>query len=150
VLLVAQNALREALRAPAFGPFAQRVGASFALEPLSADESVAFVRHQAKAAGGESVFDDNALSLLAAACGGVPRVLNRAASLALDLASGAEAEAVDVEAVMEALARLGLDEPAEPAQPALRKARTLHPTGKADQPAAARTPKQKTTRKRSA
>lgn len=149
-LLVAQHTLRDALRRPAYEPFAQRVGATFGLEPLSAEESAAFVRHQSKAVGNADVFDDSALSLLAAAGGGVPRLLNRAAALALDLASSAESERVDVEAAMEALARLGLDEPAEPAQPPLPPAGSHPLTGKADQPAAGRTPKQKTTRKRSA
>jgi type II secretory pathway predicted ATPase ExeA len=149
-VLVAQPALRDALRRPAFEPLAQRVAAAFALDPLPAGESAAFVRHQAKAAGNADVFDDGAVSLLAAACGGVPRVLNRAAALALDLAASAAAEVVDVEAVGEALARLGLDEPAEPAQPPPPKAGTHPPGGSADQPAPARAPKHKTARKRSA
>jgi type II secretory pathway predicted ATPase ExeA len=154
-LLVAQTSLRDALRRPAYEPIAQRVGAMFGVEPLSSDESVAYLRHQVKVAGGNpaAVFDDSALSLLAGACGGSPRVLNRTASLALDLAAQGEADAVDVEAAMESLSRLGLsssDESAEPDQPAAEPAPTLPPTRKMRQPAAGRTPKLKATRKRSA
>jgi type II secretory pathway predicted ATPase ExeA len=151
-LLVAQPTLRDAFRRPAYEPIAQRVGATFAIEPLSADESVAYVRHQVKVAGGDpaAVFDDSALSLLAGACSGSPRVLNRAASLALDLAAQGEADAVDVEAAMECLSRLGLEEPAEPDQPEGAPVPPLPPTGKMRQPPAGRTPKLKATRKRSA
>lgn len=145
-VLVAQPQLRDAFDRPAYEPVAQRVGAGFAVEVLTADESAAFVRHQAKAAGNADVFDDSALSLLAAACGGVPRVLNRAAALALDLAAQGEAESVDVEAALEALARLGLDAPEEPAEPDL----PAEEPAKMRQPAPPRTPKLKPTRKRSA
>src|SRR5262249_27576485 len=60
----------------------------------------------------------------AGACGGIPRLLNRAAALALELAAGAGATAVDVEATLEALDRLGLSatesgESAQPADPVL-------------------------------
>jgi type II secretory pathway predicted ATPase ExeA len=145
-VLVAQEQLRDAFLRPAYEPIASRVGGSFAVEPLSAEESAAFVRHPAKTAGNASAFDDSALSLLAGACGGVPRVLNRAAALALDLAAQGEAEAVDVEAALEALTRLGLDAPDEPAE-ADHKA---DEPAKMRQPAAPRTPKLKPTRKRSA
>lgn len=146
-VLVSQDHLRDAFLRPAYEPIGQRVGAMFAVEPLSADESAAFVRHQVKAAGGTAgVFDDSALSLLAGACGGVPRVLNRAAALALDLAAQGEAAAVDVEAALEAVTRLGLDVPEEPAEPD----RPAEEPAKMRQPAAPRTPKLKPTRKRSA
>ena len=148
-VLVAQDHLRDALRRPAYAAVAQRIGATFAVEPLSADESVAFLRHQAKAAGNADVFDDSALSLIAGACGGSPRVLNRAAALAIDLAAQGEAEAVDVEAAMEAVARLGLDAPEESAEPD-RPAAEPEPVAKSRQPAVPRTPKLKPTRKRSA
>lgn len=116
VLLVAQPGLRDGL-GRAFG---QRVAARHRVEPLTADETAAYVRHQAGAA-----FDDEAVSLLAGAGGGVPRVLNQAAALAGELAVAAEADKVDAEAVLEALARLGLDPPAEeaPAPPPKKPAR---------------------------
>jgi type II secretory pathway predicted ATPase ExeA len=166
-LLVAQPALREVLRQPASGLFAQRVAAQVALEPLTADESVEYLRHQLRAAGGEpaAVFDGETTALLAGACGGIPRVLNRAATLALELAATAEAKVVDVEAALEALDRLGLQADAETpdtADPVLlpHPARTAEPNGvrrgkpvggnDEDEGAGRRGPKEKTARKRTA
>jgi type II secretory pathway predicted ATPase ExeA len=162
-LLVAQPALREVLERDR--PFAQRVAAWCRVEPLSADESREYIRHQVRAAGGdpERVFDEEAVSLLAGACGGIPRVLNRAAGLAVELAADAGAERIDVEAALEALARLGREaepgepvliphpaRPTEPAPPARSGAPGPGPPPDTHQPAARRTPKQKAARKRSA
>jgi type II secretory pathway predicted ATPase ExeA len=129
-LLVAHPGLRAALAGPGYEPFAQRVAARAAVEPLTAGESAEYIRHHLRAAGAEAggVFDDEAVALLAGACGGIPRVLNRAAALALELAADSGAERVDVEAGLEALDRLGL-KPAEPAEPVLlpHPARTGEP-----------------------
>jgi general secretion pathway protein A len=162
-LLVAQPALREELERDR--AFAQRVAAWCRVEPLSATESQEYIRHQVRAAGGDPdrVFDREAVSLLAGGCGGIPRVLNRAAGLAVDLAAEAGAERADVEAALEALARLGRE--AEPGEPVLIP-HPARPTGPAPpaqagrsglsdppdthQPAPRGTPKQKATRKRSA
>lgn len=169
VLLVAQPVLREALDQPAHAALAQRVAVRVALEPLSADESADYLRHQVEAAGGDpaTVFDDTAVSLLAAACGGVPRVLNQAAALAASLSADAGVELIDVEAALEALARLGREAPqsdgseepdvllhparaSEPAGPDGPGPASVGETGNRYEPAAARGPKQKAARKRTA
>ena len=106
------------------------------------------------------MLSDEAIPMLAGACRGVPRLLNRAASLALELAASGEAEQVDVEAALEALDRLGLAavEPDEPTDPVLlpHPARTEEPArarrGKsvASETGAARGSREKAARKRSA
>lgn len=106
VLLVAQPDLRDGLG----HAFAQRVAARLRVEPFTPDEAVAYLRRQAGRA-----LDDEAVSLLAGAGGGVPRVLNQAAALAGEVAAAARAPRVDAEAALEALSRLGLDPPAEDA-----------------------------------
>lgn len=113
VLLVAHPMLREALNRPAYELFAQRVASRSAVAPLTEPESIAYLRHQVRAAGGEpdGVFGAECLPLLAGACGGVPRVLNRAAALALSLTLEAGSNRVDVEGVLEALERLELEPP---------------------------------------
>ena len=95
--------------------FAQRLGAEAELVSLTVDESAAYLSHQVSRAGGDlyELFDGEAITLLAGSCRGVPRLLNRAASLAAELALLGESERIDVEAAMEAVGRLGLDE-AEP------------------------------------
>jgi type II secretory pathway predicted ATPase ExeA len=168
VVLVAQPALRDALARPGYESFAQRVAVRCRIEPLTAEESAAYLRHQVAAAGGDpqAVFDDDAVSLLAGACGGVPRVLNQAAALAAELAAAGGAETIDVEAALEAVARLGLAaEPAEAEEPPAspHPVRSEEPVPTAPPPrrtglnaeaggdaASGRTPKQKPARKRSA
>ncbi len=135
VLLVAQPALREALGRPGHEALAQRVAVRCGVEPLSPSESAEYLRHQVRAAGGdpERVFEADAVTLLAGACGGVPRVLNQAAGLAAELAADAGTEMVDAEAVLEALSRLGR-EPAEPGEPVVLP----HPKQPERKPKAAR------------
>ncbi|MCE9563741.1 MAG: AAA family ATPase [Planctomycetes bacterium] len=126
VLLVAHPMLRDAFRRPAYELFVQRIGVRVAVELLTTEESVAYLNHQVEAAGGEpeKLFEEEALSLIAGACEGVPRLLNRAAALALELAAGSETKKVDVEAALEALDRLELEpaeseETGEPGEPVL-------------------------------
>jgi type II secretory pathway predicted ATPase ExeA len=114
-VLVAQPVLRDALRRPAYAAFADRVAVRAKIDLLTTEESGGYLRHQIRAAGGApaKVFVEGGAELLAAACGGLPRVLNRAAALAFELAHEVGAESVDVEAAIEALDRLGLTPPDE-------------------------------------
>jgi type II secretory pathway predicted ATPase ExeA len=158
-VLVAQPRLRAALTRTAYSLIADRIAVRASVEPLTAEDSIAFLNHQVRAVGGQpdAVFDAAALVLLAGASRGVPRTLNRAAGLACELAAEAEADQVDVEAVLEALGRIGVapqeeagtgdalvlampgDTPAELAKPPEPNERT-----------ATRRPKERTSRKRSA
>jgi type II secretory pathway predicted ATPase ExeA len=121
IVLIAQPTLREALRRPGYELMAQRVSVQASVAPLTLEESADYIRHQLRAAGGESekLFDDEVVNLISAASGGIPRILNRIAALALELAASAESEHVDVEAGLEALNRLGLT-PEEEDQEALQ------------------------------
>ncbi len=121
VVLVGQSALRELLAKPESASFSQRVAARARISPLVREESIRFVRHQLRECGGrpEWLINDEALSLLAAHCGGVPRVLNRAALLSFALAGTAGVKEVDAEPVIEALQQLELMPDAPDEQPPL-------------------------------
>lgn len=98
----------------------QRIAVRARIEPLTEEESANYLRHQIEACGGDpaELLGGEALSLLAAHCRGVPRLLNQAAAAAFGLTASADEGTVDAEPVLEALDRLGLaaDEPApEPA-----------------------------------
>jgi type II secretory pathway predicted ATPase ExeA len=109
-VLVSQPILRETLRRPGYELIAQRVAVQASVEPLTPGESADYIRHQLRAAGGEpeKLFDDEVVNLISGASGGIPRILNRVSSLALELAASAESAHVDVEAGLEALNRLNL------------------------------------------
>ncbi|MBA4065195.1 MAG: hypothetical protein C0501_16070 [Isosphaera sp.] len=150
-LLVARPTLRARLRRPGLEALAQRVGVPAAVPPLSADEAAKYLRHQVRAAGGApELFDEAAVAAVVGACGGVPRVLNRAAGLALELAAEAGATAVDVEAALEALDRLGLAAAEEPAGPVLLPHPGRPAAAGRDEAAPARVPKNTAARKRTA
>lgn len=158
-VLVAQPGLREALKRPSYAPIADRVAVRCRIEPLTAEESAEYLAHQVRAAGGDpaKAFDEGASALLGSACGGLPRMLNRAAVLAFELAAEAGAFAVDVEAALEALDRLGLTPPdADGADDAvlLPHPGPVPPPGKVKAPpareGAPRAAKDKPTRKRPA
>jgi hypothetical protein len=110
VVLVGQSGLRELLAKPESASFSQRVAARARISPLVREESIRFVRHQLRECGGrpEWLINDEALSLLATHCGGVPRVLNRAALLSFSLAGAVGVKEVDAEPVIEALQQLEL------------------------------------------
>lgn len=126
VVLVGQPGLRERLARPELAAFAQRVAVRCRIEPLTAEESAEYLRHQLRSAGGraDDLLSEEAAALFAAKCKGLPRVLNQAAALAFTLAGSAGESAVDVEAALESLTQFGLgdEEPAVLPHPA-RKAK---------------------------
>ncbi|MBA4187191.1 MAG: hypothetical protein C0467_04150 [Planctomycetaceae bacterium] len=155
VLLVAHQTLRAALRRPGYELFAQRVGVRSEIEVLTQEESVAYLNHQVRAAGGEpdSLFESDALTMIAEACGGVPRVLNRAAALSIELAGESGTTVVDVEAALEALDRLELEpveseETTESGEPVLLPHPGRGPDGIPDDVNAESGPKNRSTRPR--
>jgi type II secretory pathway predicted ATPase ExeA len=84
IVLVGQPELRERLKHRAYRALTQRIGAFFHLEPLSADDGVAYVQHRLAVAGAtRPVLSEGAIRRLHAAAGGIPRVLNHLATQAL-------------------------------------------------------------------
>jgi type II secretory pathway predicted ATPase ExeA len=110
VLLIGLPAALETLKHADLFALQQRVRVRVTLSPLDTHESADYLAHQVRAAGGkvERLLGDETLELLARSCRGVPRLLNQAADLALQLAATAEQTSVDVEAALEALTELGL------------------------------------------
>ncbi len=117
VILVGQPPLVETLRRPELSALRQRVSIRVELEPLPLQEAADYLLHHVRIAGGrpERLFADEALELLSRQTGGVPRLLNQAAHLALNLTVESDASQVDAEAALEALAQLGLAEESEQA-----------------------------------
>jgi type II secretory pathway predicted ATPase ExeA len=118
--------------------FCQRVGVRCRLTPLTGDETVRYVRHHLRECGGrpERLVTDEALAILADHCGGVPRLVNRVAWAAFELAEAAGQGVVDAEAVLEALARYAMLPPETEDAPAVLP---IRPT-----PAASKRSKRKT------
>ena len=115
VVLAAQPGLLETLRQPELAALSQRLATRLHLEPLSLEESAAYLNHQVRAAGGrpENIFADEALEILCGAAKGLPRMLNHVANQALAVAFQAKVATVDAEVAIEAVLALGLELEAE-------------------------------------
>jgi type II secretory pathway predicted ATPase ExeA len=149
-VLVGLPVLRDRLARKDAAPLAQRVSVRPRIDPLPADESVAYLFHQLEVCGGDpsEVLSEEAAGLLAGGCKGVPRVLNQAAALAFALAASGGEETVDVEAAVEALGQLGLavpvaEEPAVVPHPALPTEEAEEPEAVPEKPAKGRPPRRK-------
>ena len=77
IILIGQPELRELLARNELRQLAQRITGRYHLNPLSREETVAYVRHRLRVAGATSdIFAPGALSAVFRLSGGVPRVIN--------------------------------------------------------------------------
>jgi general secretion pathway protein A len=84
IILIGQPELRDLLARTELRQLAQRVTGRYHLNPLSASETAAYVRHRLRVSGATSdIFSGAALSELHYLSGGVPRVINVIADRAL-------------------------------------------------------------------
>ena len=84
IILIGQPELRELLSRNELRQLAQRVTGRYHLDPLSADETAAYVRHRLRVAGATTdIFTAPALREVYRLSGGVPRVVNVIADRAL-------------------------------------------------------------------
>ncbi|NII12212.1 ExeA family protein [Oleiagrimonas sp. C23AA] len=105
VLLLAGPTFEARLQGSALQPLAQRVAVHERLEPLSAADADAYVRHRLEIAGGtQSPFSRLALRVLYRYSRGQPRLINRMADRALHRAAAA-GESVVGERLMQQVAR---------------------------------------------
>lgn len=112
VILVGQPKILETLRQPELAALRQRLVARIDLVPLGVQEAADYLLHHIRLAGGKpgEVLADEVLELLARTTGGVPRLLNQTAHQAMLLSAENGAAFVDVEAALEALSLLGLED----------------------------------------
>ena len=84
LVLLGQPELREIITRPELRQFAQRVSATFHLRGFHAETTAAYVAHRLQKAGGTGAeIDADAVALIHAHAGGIPRLVNTIADLAL-------------------------------------------------------------------
>jgi general secretion pathway protein A len=107
VILIGQPELAAILEQPKLRQLAQRVTARYHLEPLSRQETVAYIRHRLAVAGrGRTVFTAGALRSLYRRSRGIPRIINAMADRALLGAYTRERSQVDAATVRRAAAEV--------------------------------------------
>jgi general secretion pathway protein A len=84
IILIGQPELRELLGRNELRQLAQRITGRYHLDPLSSEETIAYVRHRLRVAGATTdIFTPTALTEIFRLSGGVPRVINVIADRAL-------------------------------------------------------------------
>jgi len=84
VVLVGQRELRDTLQRPDLVQFAQRISVDYHLKPLSANETIGYIRHRMEVAGGNpDTFTEAACLAAHRFSGGVPRLINLLCDTAL-------------------------------------------------------------------
>ena len=85
IVLVGQPELRDMMRMPQLRQFAQRIGADYHIGRLNEDETLAYVQHRLRVAGGPrtDLFTTAALKLVHASSRGIPRLINQLCDTAL-------------------------------------------------------------------
>lgn len=96
VVLIGQPELAGRLDRDAYEPLRQRIGMRYSLGPLSLEETVEYIEHRIRVAGGaRNPFSATAMEEIHAVSGGVPRLINTLCTTALLDAFGEDAETID-------------------------------------------------------
>lgn len=104
LVLVGQPELRDIVRAPSMRQLAQRISASFHLTPLDRAGLDHYIRHRLTAVGGSGEeFTPEAIELIFARTGGVPRLVNQLCDFAMLYAWSDEKKTITVQEVTSVL-----------------------------------------------
>lgn len=96
VVLIGQPELDDRLDRAAYAPLRQRIGMRYALGPLSLEETIDYIEHRIRVAGGmRNPFSRQAMEEIHALSGGIPRLINTLATTALLDAFGEDAEVIE-------------------------------------------------------
>ena len=96
VVLIGQPELDARLDRAAYEPLRQRIGMRYSLGPLSLEETIDYIEHRIRVAGGtRNPFNRNAMEEIHTLSGGIPRLINTLATTALLDAFGEDAETID-------------------------------------------------------
>ena len=110
IVLSGQPQLSDKLMQPSLVQLRQRISTICRLEPLSTEETSAYIDYRLKQAGydGEPLFTKDALKLIAEASQGIPRTINNLCFNALSLCCALKSKQVDDGMVAEVIADLQL------------------------------------------
>ena len=96
VVLIGQPELAARMERDAYEPLRQRIGMRYSLGPLSLEETIEYIEHRIRVAGGtRNPFSTQAMEEIHLLSGGIPRLINTLATTALLDAFGEDAETID-------------------------------------------------------
>jgi type II secretory pathway predicted ATPase ExeA len=102
IVLSGQPQLRALLKRPELCQLVQRISVDYHLSALGLGDTIAYVRHRLRVAGGDpSLFDDLACATVHAHAGGVPRLVNMLCDFSLVYAYAEGRAQIDFDVVQE-------------------------------------------------
>jgi general secretion pathway protein A len=108
LILVGQPQLRDLLQSPQLHQFAQRISSDFHLQPLDGRDVVSYIAFRLEAVGGptppRALFTLEASNMIAAASGGIPRMINILCDTALVYGFARGEKTVTADLVMDVIA----------------------------------------------
>lgn len=105
LVLVGQPELRDLIRRPSLRQFAQRVSATFHIDPFGLEDTQDYIRHRLQLVGGTGdEFSTAAIQAIFDMSDGTPRVINKVCDLSLVYASTSDSRSVELEHVREVMA----------------------------------------------
>jgi type II secretory pathway predicted ATPase ExeA len=103
VVLIGQPELAARLDRDAYTALRQRIGLRYSLGPLSFEDTVAYLDHRIRVAGGErNPFSQEAMAEIHSVSGGIPRLINTLATTALLDAFGDDAPVIEPDRIISA------------------------------------------------
>lgn len=114
LILVGQPELQDKIAQPELRQFAQRVSATYHIDPMDTLTTHSYINHRLKHVGGTGAeFTPQAVQYIFYQSQGIPRIVNKLCDLALVYAASAEQKVVDVSTVEE-LIKDGIVQPMSP------------------------------------
>jgi len=118
IVLIGQNELDEALNREDLRQLKQRIAVRLSIAPLASPEVAQYIRHRwLRAGGNHPPFSSDAISLIADASHGIPRLINGLCDNSLTLAFGEGSSAVDARHVQASAVDLHLSVRPQPEEP---------------------------------
>ncbi len=109
MILVGQPELAEKLRRPELRQFVQRISVDYHLRPLSVEDTIGYIRHRLRVAGGDpELFSTAACCAVYFYAHGVPRLINVLCDLSLVFAYAEEQSEIDLDTVIDVAAARAL------------------------------------------
>jgi general secretion pathway protein A len=109
IMLVGQPELKSKISKPAMASFAQRIGVSYHLLPLTCPETHEYVTHRLKTVGGRpGLFTPAAVDVIHEAASGIPRAINLLCDNALVYGYVDELQTIEVQTVKQVIDELGV------------------------------------------
>ena len=106
-LLVGQPTLRRRVKLSSFAALDQRIALRYAMAPMTAEETASYIEHHLKLAGrSDTLFSDDAVTMIHSVSRGLPRAVNNLATQALVATYAQGKNIADEQAARQAVAEV--------------------------------------------